>query len=269
MIRIKDLHEHEGSLITGDFLLTECQELGSNGAVRQQLALHDGSGQVTGFIWPEHRRNANIPALPSAVRLQAEVRMFKDRPQLHVHCLQVATPDMIESASALLPIAHCPQVAQPALAELVDLEASLYAPLDEFLRRVLLDPAIGLPLLTCRASVNHHHAFQGGLLVHTMECVSLTATAIARFLPEDPQSVAIGSLCQLFHDLGKLCSVGDCRRPRHPFAMRHEVYTVRLLDPHLRWLAPVSPELNAAFEYVLDCGSQAGAVSSCGHRCRD
>ena len=34
--------------------------------------------------------------------------------------------------------------------------------------------------------------------------------------------------------------------------MRHEVYTVRLLDPHLRWLAQVSPELNAAFEYVLN-----------------
>jgi len=43
--------------------------------------------------------------------------------------------------------------------ELARLEAELPAPLDGFLRSVLLDPAITLPFLRCRASVSHHHSF--------------------------------------------------------------------------------------------------------------
>ncbi|MGC8473939.1 MAG: TatD family hydrolase, partial [Candidatus Dormibacteria bacterium] len=50
-------------------------------------------------------------------------------------------------------------------------------PLSGFLRSVLLDPAIGLPFLRCRASVSHHHADVGGLLMHSTEMLDLAAEA--------------------------------------------------------------------------------------------
>lgn len=43
--------------------------------------------------------------------------------------------------------------------------------LGSFLRQVFADPKIGPAFLVAPASLDHHHAFSGGLLVHSAETV--------------------------------------------------------------------------------------------------
>jgi hypothetical protein len=155
-------------------------------------------------------------------------------------------------ATALLPRQHCAKEVQVALDRLAELERALPCPLQGFLRQVLLDPLIFPDLLTCRASVSHHHAFPGGLLVHSTGLLDMAAELTQRSVPDCPWSPHLAQLGFLLHDLGKIRSVGQTRRPPHPFAMRHELVTIELLAPHLNWLERQDMLLAAGMRSLLD-----------------
>jgi len=154
-------------------------------------------------------------------------------------------------ATGLLPRHRYAGEMLAAFDRLARLENSLPSPLDAFLRRVLLDPDIGIGFLRCRASVNHHHNFAGGLLVHSTEMLDLVADATHLPLPHDPWAPSMAQLAYLLHDVGKLRSVGETTRTRHGLVGRHEIMTIELLAPHLRWLELRSPELATVLRAVL------------------
>lgn len=161
-------------------------------------------------------------------------------------------PDALRDVAYRLPLLRCPDVAQGALRRLGDFEHSLPEPLAGFLRRVLLDPEVGVPLLRCRASVSHHHSYVGGLLVHCTAQLSLAHEAAKGALPHEPLSWSLAELGYFLHDLGKLRSVGERTRPAYGLVSHHETITLLMLAPHLQWLATQSPELAAALTYVLE-----------------
>jgi 3'-5' exoribonuclease len=237
---------------TGTYMLT-----GAGDHVRQsgqsclQLTLEDAQGRVTGFVWPEFRPYVSGLAAPIPVLVTGCVQHYKGQPQLKVQAL---TPLMLEqaiSATALLPLRHCPEAAWSALERLEQLERELPYPLDAFLRRVLLDPAIGLPLLRCRASVRHHHAYVGGLLVHSTNMLDLANELTCRIIPNDHWSPFLAQLGYLLHDLGKLRTVGELRRPQYALAVPHEFATIELLAPHLRWLEQRDLALAVALRHLF------------------
>ncbi len=158
----------------------------SGGRTYLRLRLEDAHGHATGFVWPEARAGITLGATPVPVRVAGTLEAFQGHAQLRAHSLAMADPDALESATALLPFARCPAAARAALERVGQLEAALPAPLSGFLRRVLLDPALGLPLLRCRASVAHHHAYPGGLLVHSTELLDVATTLAQRTLPPIP-----------------------------------------------------------------------------------
>jgi hypothetical protein len=241
-----------GSSGTGVYLLTWYGEQASRtGQTFLKLTIEDASGRATAFAWPEARDAVTCAATPVPVIASGTVQRFEGFNQLRLQALRQATVEDVHAATALLPRRWCPDVALPALDRLAQLEAELPPPLDCFLRRVLLDPAIALPFLRCRASVSHHHAYVGGLLVHSTEMLEMAATLAGRTLPEDPWAAPLAQLGYLLHDLGKLTSVGESRRPRYPFVVAHEFATIELLTPHLRWLDTRDKRLTMALRYVL------------------
>jgi hypothetical protein len=179
------------------------------------------------------------------------VQQFQGHAQIKVHSLAPVDADQLSSATALLPRNRCPEAALPAFDQLARLEQALPDPLDGFLRRVLLDPAIGIPFLRCRASVAHHHSFVGGLLVHSTEMLDLAFEMTRRILPEDAWSPYLAQLGYLLHDLGKLKTVGELRRPRYALVVRHEFASLEMLAPHLAWLEQRNDELAMALRYLI------------------
>lgn len=247
------LTANDGETGHGLYLLTDTmQHIGESGQVRMTLTLEDATGYVTGVAWPEARALIACPAaLPAAVAVHATVQHYNDRPQLKVHSLCAVSTAEIACASTLLPLHHVPEKALPALDRLAKLEQELPTPLDGFLREVLLDPNITLNFLTCRASVAHHHANTGGLLVHSTEMLDAVCDRAKQALPDDKWAPHLAQLGYLFHDLGKLRTVGTTCRPRYALAVRHEQLTIELLTPHLRWLELRNPELAAGLRYVF------------------
>lgn len=242
----------DGQTGTGIYLLSGCTEqVGHSMQPRLQLTLEDATGRATGFVWPEARSATNCPSTPSPVSAQATVQIFEGKPQLKLHSVAPAHPSSVASATGLFSRRRCPDVALPALDRLARLEQDLPAPLDGFLREVLLDAQIGLPFLRCRASVRHHHANVGGLLVHSTEMLDLANEITQRIIPDDQWSPYLAQLAYLLHDMGKLKSVGELRRPMYALVVRHEMMTIEMLAPHLRWLEERAAHLAVALRYVF------------------
>jgi len=237
----------------GVYLLTECAEReGDSGQSRLQLMLEDATGRITAFSWPERRPYVRLPPIPSAVAVQARVQIFDGKVQFKLNSLDAIDADQVDLAAALLPRRRCPEIAQAALDHLIALERDLPAPLNGFLRQVLLDPEIGIPFLRCRASVRHHHAYVGGLLVHCTEQLDLAASIVRAALPDDVWAPHVARLGYLLHDIGKVRSVGETRRAEHGLVLRHETLGSDLLAPHLRWLDHRDSELAIALRYVFE-----------------
>jgi len=243
---------HAGETGTGTYLLTGYGEhTGTSGQTYLKLTMEDAEGRATGFAWPEARANVVCSATPAPVSVCGTVQRFQGHAQIKVHTLAPVSPDHLGSATALLPRSRCPEVALSALHQLSRLEQALPDPLDGFLRRVLLDPAVGLPFLRCRASVAHHHAFVGGLLVHSTEMLDQAYEMTHRILPEDAWSPFLAQLGYLLHDIGKLRTVGELRRPRYALVVRHEFVSLEMLAPHLAWLEQRNSELAMALRYLF------------------
>lgn len=236
----------------GTYLLTEYSEKqGSSGQSRLQLTLEDATGRVTAIVWPEHRPNVLVPPIPSPVSVLAKVQIFDGKVHLRLECLAGLEADQVPCAAALLPRRRCPEIAHASQDRLIALERDLPAPLDGFLKHVLLDHRIGIPLLRCRGSVRDHHPQVGGLLVHCTEHLDLAAAITRTALPTDVRSPHIAQLGYLLHDIGKLSSVGETCRAKHGLVVRHEFLTIEMLAPHLAWLERRNADLAASLRYVF------------------
>lgn len=258
---ISTMSNQIGTEIEGTYLLTECLEVcDGEGVGRLHLQLHDATGSIRGVVWPESRTRVRVPALPCAVSIEARVHEYQSIPELKIRKLRPIDAEDVICASALLPLNQCPVGARAALQSLIALERAMPEPLAGFLRHVLLDPLIGIPLLRCRGSVRHHHAEVGGLLVHSTEPLDDIATAVFRALPDDPESIHLAQIGYLLHDLGKIRTVGEVCRPQYGLVVRHEFWTQQLLAPHLQWLEMRDQRAALGLSHILDFVSRSGSA---------
>lgn len=249
---IAPMRNRDRAMGSGLYLLTGAEErISTSNTPYLHVALEDTDGRMTGSIWPEHRHRAELPNLHSIVSVTGSVVPLGNRTHLKIECLAPASVDNVTYATDLLPRHRCPEKALPGLDALAAFERTLPAPLDGFLKRVLLDPAIGLPFLRCRASVSHHHAFEGGLLAHSTQMLDTAAVLARQVLPDDPTAPTMTQLGLLLHDLGKLRTVGETRRPQGALVVPHEFITIELLAPHLRWLETQDFELALGLRHLL------------------
>jgi len=243
---VKELASLSGMSIEGHFVLAAAIEATIN-TPRLQLTLADSTGTVLGFVWPEHRADIALPAIGTPAKVKAMVRTYEGRAQL---CATGVTPlptEEIDVVSNLL--IGVPDSIRVALHSL---ETSLPPVLRVFLTRILLDPAIGPSFLACRASGEHHHSGKGGLIQHSLENLDLIATMVRRTLPNDDASIGLAQLGYLFHDIGKIHTVGAARRPPLHNIVRHEIHNLLVLAPHLQWLRQQDMRLYAGLVYILD-----------------
>lgn len=242
----------QGQSIEDTYLLAGVEKRFGKRSHYLRLSLMNADGNIVGILWPEQMRHIRCPAVDTPVRVRGTKNLFNGSMQLRIEVMFALPSDEVPVATALLPRQHCTGDVQAAIDRLTELEHSLPSPLRGFLKQVLLDPRIFPDLMLCRASVSHHHAYPGGLLVHSTGLLDLAAELTRRSVPNCPWSPHLAQLGLLLHDLGKIRSVGHTRRPPHPFAMRHELITVELLAPHLGWLERQDMLLAAGMRTLLN-----------------
>jgi hypothetical protein len=205
--------------------------------------LDNYEGRCTGLIPAESSVEIWNLAPGQVVFVKGKRRFVGDEDVADVESMYPLSADLVENGAAVLPLQDCPTIAHAALERLVSLNHTLDPPvLRDFLSRVLLDPAIGVPFMRSRAAARYHHAYPGGLLVHSTEMLDLAATMGRAVEPRSPHTVGIVQLGYLLHDLGKIDTVGEFGKSALANPVRHEAQTLILLGSHLGWLAAKWPE---------------------------
>lgn len=235
------------------YWLSEVQhrEKRTDGARYARLVLDDARGVVIGLLWPEWLHQLGDVQLPGPVFVTGRFRGEGDNRCLHVEKLRPVGGEALETGSGLLPRRLCPAGALPWLDALLAFERGLTGPLRGFLGDVMRDPRIGIPFMRCKASQNHHHAWPGGLIAHSMEMLPLVPPLVAATMPFEQDAVPLAQIGLLLHDVGKVLTVGESVRPKgvEAFGPSHEVVGRQLMLPHLAKLRAVAPEQAS----VLDC----------------
>ena len=122
------------------------------------------------------------------------------------------------------------------------------SPLRQFLIRVISDKNIFDSFFTVPASINHHHAFSGGLLVHSVDA----AWYIFNNQQIPPNERYFGAVIALFHDIGKIKTYSNNKTTTELGSLvNHELLSLEILAPHLSWLDDIDAQLAIAIRYAL------------------
>ena len=207
-LRIADLVSHVGSEIQlqAHALKHEiARSVGGDPFCR--FLLGDCTGSLRGVILFRDLQGTDLSCLPGPVRVCGTVVPGNRSRFLRISHIERLSPEKALTGAGLLPIAECPAIAHEALGQLVRFERELPPLPRDFLIRMLLDPEIGMPLLTARGGWTEHHAYAGGLLVHVTRLLGACKWLAHEKYPGREDDVALTMLGYLLHDIGKVVTL--------------------------------------------------------------
>lgn len=258
---IQTLHHSAGHVVNAQFRLTACRERRkADGQRFQILQLEDATGSISAMVWPSAAKTIGpLPAMPCYVEVTGKPREFNGQLIMDVHHLHKIEAQEIAPGALLLPRSLCPEIARPALRDLVEFHASLGSlELKGFVARALHDEAILEALFRCPASRHRHHAYPGGLLVHSAGPLAWVKTLAEDQFQDDTESVELTQVAYLFHGLGKALPMRSTS-PKKTF-LSPESLTTKILLPHLQWLSARCHKLAAALGEVFEFVDQPAGL---------
>lgn len=289
---IAELMLYQGqSVAFQGYLVGMSKQLSQHNKAYYRLTLESDGRQCLCLVWPEqdflfkHMALLDVSSRP-LLEVRGRVQSLNHAPMCRV--VDIAVYDATALGGSLGVV--IPMRARDAHRELRAYEQMLpIMPLRRFLTGVLNDPEIYPGFIRSRGSENSHHAFPGGLLVHSMQVARLVEVMGREFGMADDE-LHLSIVGGLLHDLGKVHTVGDANpRPMPPKLFRHEVRSIFLLAPHIAqlrsdwaWGAWVlehlldrmisSPDKRASLflgQDLIQHADQASAASYCGKRMAD
>lgn len=290
--KIEDLMRHQGQLVSFQGQLVGMTKLISqHRKPYYRLTLEDRDQRCFCHVWPEvnflftHMAMLDVRAKP-ILEIAGRVQSLDNKPMCRVSEISVVDSTQFGTLPGLV----IPLRARDAHRELWQYIESLHVrSLQSFLTRVFNDPDIYHGFVHSRASESSHHAFPGGLMVHSLQVARLV-NLMGRELGLQEEELQIAIVGGLLHDLGKVHTVGASNpRPMPPKLFRHEVRTLFLLTPHLTALRSDWAEGAWVLEHLLDRmianpdkrgtqfigqdliqhADQASAANQCGKRLSD
>jgi len=193
---VRDLAEGEN--IQDVYLLVEKEMRQGAQGPYLHLVLADKSGRLHGRLWEANRKIFDALPADGLVQVTAQVRSFRNQPQLHVTRI-VPAPGNADPSDFL-------PCTTRDVGELWETLRGILATIqDPDIRRLvdafLSDPAVEKGLRQSPAAVTHHHAWVGGLLEHNVGLLRL-AEAILPLYPGLDRDLLLAGV--LLHDLGKI-----------------------------------------------------------------
>lgn len=124
--------------------------------------------------------------------------------------------------------------------------------LRQFLRDVLLQPAIGLRYLQCPASLKYHHSYPGGLIRHSVSVAWNVSTMQTFNQLEGDIAIVAG----LLHDIGKTKTLTpDMRRTAIGSLVDHAQLTLEICAAPLLELEKRAPGIAYQLKHAWTCYS--------------
>jgi len=234
----------------GVYRMSTCQmRVARTGKQYLQLTIEDSTGSMVAYAWQQP--NKQLSRVCSAhIYLRGKSRYYNGSYVADILSVESISP-LPAQCLATLPSTECP--VPKTLAEFTDMVLSMeHDGLRQLLINTFSQELVALPFLKAPASLRHHHNFQGGLLVHSMECARIILD-LSIFSQLDKE---LGVTAALLHDLGKIKTIGvDCSRPELGKAVDHEAITLELCASALAELDVSDPEIGIDLRHILTCRS--------------
>lgn len=197
-IFIKDLKPRD--TVHSLFLVKSKQTpLSKNGKPYLALQLMDRSGEIDCRVWENADELSGTVKEGDVVAIGGKVHEFQRRLQLIAeHLVPVPTGEV--TLSDFIP--RGPENLDELYGELTRIFEGLSNPWVRQLSLALLgDPEIAERYKVCPAAKTIHHAFVGGLLVHSLQLAKLVDAILPHYSDIDRDIVLFGAA---FHDFGKI-----------------------------------------------------------------
>jgi len=122
--------------------------------------------------------------------------------------------------------------------------------LQEFVQRTFLDIGFTKAFIQAPASLNYHHAYSGGLLDHSIECVQIVQAVPG--LSAEQRDIA--TCAALFHDAAKAITMtADMNRTRLGQLVDHDALMLEVMYHPLHWLDATWPSAGMALRHIWTC----------------
>jgi hypothetical protein len=237
MTSIWQFDQHAGQIIEGQFHLSEVKPC--FGPYKNRLVLEDYSGTAsvvlnsvgTGLfkgIAEDLPENSTIQAqlVPKAMDIMMGGTLLEASP-LELHELW--------NAAAVIPMSAVPKKAHTALADLTQLIDHLTVlPVKHCVNQIIAKNWRGL--VKSQAGWKYHHAFAGGLLVHTVSVMKRVNSVGGTTFMGDRPRVELMILAALIHDLGKSIQIDKTIYNPAIKHLRHELLNLPLCLDELNQL---------------------------------
>ncbi|MBN2864956.1 MAG: TraI domain-containing protein [Thiotrichales bacterium] len=139
-----------------------------------------------------------------------------------------------------------------SLYQLFELVESLKViPLRMFAREVLMDKPLMTAFVSIPASKRHHHSFPGGLLMHSLECALMTKQTVESIINISTKEQEVSVVAALFHDVGKVKTLGTTQHTSTGRLIDHEQFTLMLLVDPLNTLQEYWEQGAQTLQYLL------------------
>ncbi len=197
-IFIKDLKGND--VVRSTFLVqSKAMPMSKNGKPYLSLLLSDSTGVIDTRIWNDVESVGALFQEGDVVAVSAKTHLFQNRMQMVVSHL-VPVP-----MSEVDPLSYLPRSADnldEKFQELVAIFEGLDNPWVKQVGLALLnDPEISSRYKVCPAAKTIHHAFLGGLLVHSLQLIHLVDAVLPLYPKLDRSILVFGAA---FHDFGKI-----------------------------------------------------------------
>lgn len=128
----------------------------------------------------------------------------------------------------------------------------------QFALEILQDIQLIKSWVSLPASKNHHHAYPGGLLEHSLECALLARTNTRMLSEISLREQEITILAALLHDIGKTKTIDINGHTSLGSLINHEFLSLQLLAKPLEKLSAAWRQGSECLQYLLTWKSNMG-----------
>ena len=241
----------EGQQITDIFVLVQAKLSQSKNGPFWDLTLQDRTGRINAKIWSP-QSNAYPEMFPEhLVQVQAQVRSFRDQPQLVVQQLRFLQPEEEVDWGDFLPSSRRPPEDILADIEALCQQHLRYPPWRKLTRLVLRDVEVRRRLLLAPGAKSIHHAYRGGLLEHTLQVAYLCLAVTQLYADMDHEILLVAAV---LHDVGKAWELDLGVSRDYTDSGRligHITLGVEVLEPFVPKVKDLDPDLLVHLKHLL------------------
>lgn len=171
---------------------------------------------------------------------------------LHINVSRAAAVNKLDQPSwHLLPRSWVPANALHAFERLIGLLDRLeHREIRSLAHRLFASQAVAEPFLCVPGSRSHHHAMDGGLLIHSVECAEMAEALAPHVLEHHERDLAV--MGALLHDVAKIRILnGSKNGQRAIYGVTQEALNLEVLAPFMQRLDRAWPEAGAGLREIL------------------